>query len=82
MYPLLTDDADAITEAMDKAHLPVTRFGYPQWPAMDASAYPVAGQLARQVLAFPCHQELNAAELAQLIDGVRGIVMANARRAA
>lgn len=82
MYPLVVDDADTVAAAISAAGLPLTRFGYPQWPGMDASTCAVAAGLARSVLAFPCHQELAPHELAKLADGVRAFIQAQRRRAA
>jgi dTDP-4-amino-4,6-dideoxygalactose transaminase len=82
MYPVLVDNADAAARALGAAGLPVTRFGYPQWPGLDPAACPIAARLARHVLAFPCHQELTAHELARLADGARAVLQQQGRRAA
>lgn len=60
MYPLLIDDADAVFIRLHRAGVPVTRFA----AGTDASACANSVYLQRHVLAFPCHQELDAAELA------------------
>jgi dTDP-4-amino-4,6-dideoxygalactose transaminase len=82
MYPVLVDDADAAARALGLAGLPVTRFGYPQWPGMDPATCMVSARLARHVLAFPCHQELTARELARLAEGARTVLEQHGRRAA
>lgn len=71
MYPLVVDDADRVSLALQAGGLPHTRFGYPRWPAMDPATCPVAARLSRSVIALPCHQELTTEELYRLADGVR-----------
>lgn len=82
MFPLLVEEADAAAQAFGAAGLPLTRFGYPQWPVMDPTTCSVSARLARQVLAFPCHQELSDKEVAQLASCLRTTLLASERQAA
>jgi dTDP-4-amino-4,6-dideoxygalactose transaminase len=70
MFPLVVDDADAVFARLHRAGVPVTRFA----EGTDASACANSAWLQRHVLAFPCHQELRADELAWLIAQVRAAV--------
>ncbi|MFK3739414.1 DegT/DnrJ/EryC1/StrS family aminotransferase [Massilia sp. TN1-12] len=66
LFPLWFDDAadaDAAFARVRRAGLPVVRFAETLWPGVDAARCPGSVRLSRQVLAFPCHQELDAAEL-------------------
>lgn len=66
LFPLLFDSAagaDAAFARVRAAGLPVVRFAETLWPGVDAARCQHSVRLARQVLAFPCHQELGAAEL-------------------
>lgn len=62
LFPLFVDDADAVFERVRHAGVPVVRFAERLWPDMDETRCPNSVRLSRQVLSFPCHQELGAAE--------------------
>ncbi|MGZ8288006.1 MAG: aminotransferase class I/II-fold pyridoxal phosphate-dependent enzyme [Telluria sp.] len=62
--PVVVDDPDALFPALKMAGVPIIRFAESLWPGVDAALCPVSAALSRQVLAFPCHQELTDAELA------------------
>jgi len=62
LFPLLVDDADAVFARIRQRGLPVVRFADTLWPGVDAGRCPDSAYLSRHVLAFPCHQELSAAE--------------------
>ena len=70
MFPLIVDDADAVFARLHLAGVPVTRFA----EGTDASACSNSARLQRHVLAFPCHQELLAEELAWIIAQIRAAV--------
>lgn len=75
-FPLLVEDPEPVFEALHAAGVPVVRFAQQRWPGMDPAAFPDSAALARQVLAFPCHQELRPDELAWMAGQVRAAVMA------
>jgi perosamine synthetase len=82
MYPLVVEDADVVAAAIGSAGLPLTRFGFPQWPGMESATCSNAAYLSRHVLAFPCHQELNQREVELLAERVRQCILSASARAA
>lgn len=62
-FPLLCDDPEALFMRLQQAGVPLVRFAWQRWPAMDAGTCEASSMLARSVLALPCHQELRADEL-------------------
>lgn len=71
MFPLIVDDADAVFARLHKEGVPLTRFAEKLWDGVDASVCANSVHLSRHVLAFPCHQELRADELAWMIARIR-----------
>lgn len=67
LFPLWVDDADAAFARVRQAGLPVVRFAETLWSGMDPARCPDSVRLSRQVLSFPCHQELDKAELEWMI---------------
>jgi dTDP-4-amino-4,6-dideoxygalactose transaminase len=71
MFPLLVDRPQAVFEALQRAGVPMTRFGAALWPGVDASVCANSADLGRRLIAFPCHQALDDAERAWLHAQVR-----------
>ncbi|NIA53204.1 aminotransferase class I/II-fold pyridoxal phosphate-dependent enzyme [Massilia sp. TW-1] len=71
MFPLLVDRPQAVAEALQRAGVPMTRFGATLWPGVDASVCANSADLGRRLIAFPCHQALTDAERAWLHAQVR-----------
>ena len=71
MFPLVVDDADAVFARLHREGVPLTRFADTLWNGVDAEVCANAVFLSRHVLAFPCHQELRADELAWMIARIR-----------
>jgi len=71
MFPLLVDQPQAVSEALQRARVPMTRFGATLWPGIDASVCANSVDLGRRVIAFPCHQALDDAERAWLHGQIR-----------
>ncbi|WP_075794055.1 aminotransferase class I/II-fold pyridoxal phosphate-dependent enzyme [Massilia putida] len=71
MFPLLVDRPQAVFETLQRAGVPMTRFGAALWPGVDASVCPNSADLGRHLIAFPCHQALDDAERAWLHAQVR-----------
>jgi dTDP-4-amino-4,6-dideoxygalactose transaminase len=67
VYPLLADDAPALSARLSAAGVPVVGFGRPLWPGVDAGVCPNAARLSAKVLSLPCHQELREQELDWMI---------------
>jgi dTDP-4-amino-4,6-dideoxygalactose transaminase len=49
----------------------MVRFGATLWPGVDETVCANSVALGRRLIAFPCHQELSAAELAWLSATIR-----------
>ncbi|WP_322402081.1 aminotransferase class I/II-fold pyridoxal phosphate-dependent enzyme [Massilia luteola] len=71
MFPLLVDRPQPVFEALQRAGVPMTRFGASLWPGVDASVCANSVDLGRRLIAFPCHQALDDAERAWLHAQVR-----------
>jgi perosamine synthetase len=71
MFPLLVDRPQAVFEALQRAGVPMTRFGATLWPGVDASVCANSADLGRRLIAFPCHQALDDDERAWLHAQVR-----------
>jgi dTDP-4-amino-4,6-dideoxygalactose transaminase len=71
MFPLLVDRPQAVFDALQRAGVPMTRFGATLWPGVDASVCANSADLGRRLIAFPCHQALDDAERAWLHAQVR-----------
>ena len=71
VFPMLADDPEPLFARLKAAGVPVVRFGWPLWPGVDEGVCPVSARLSRQVLSFPCHQELRAQELDWMIGAIR-----------
>lgn len=76
VFPLLADDPEALAARLKTLGVPLTRFGMPQWPGVDAGTCANSAMLARHVLALPCHQELIESEIAWLAARLREAVTA------
>jgi dTDP-4-amino-4,6-dideoxygalactose transaminase len=71
MFPLLVDRPQAVFDALQRAGVPMTRFGATLWPGVDASVCANSADLGRRLIAFPCHQALDDGERAWLHAQVR-----------
>jgi hypothetical protein len=71
MFPLLVDRPQAVADALQRAGVPMTRFGAMLWPGVDASVCANSADLGRHLIAFPCHQALDDDERAWLHAQVR-----------
>ncbi|THC41687.1 DegT/DnrJ/EryC1/StrS family aminotransferase [Massilia sp. Mn16-1_5] len=76
VFPLLADDPDALFARLKTRGVPLTRFGTPPWPGVDASTCANSARLATHVLALPCHQELTEVEMSWLAASLREAVTA------
>jgi hypothetical protein len=71
MFPLLVDRPQAVFDTLQRAGVPMTRFGATLWPGVDASVCANSADLGRRLIAFPCHQALDDAERTWLHAQVR-----------
>jgi hypothetical protein len=71
-----------VADALQRAGVPMTRFGAMLWPGVDASVCGSSADLGRHLIAFPCHQALDDGERAWLHAQVRQALVACAKVAA
>lgn len=71
MFPLLVDRPQAVAEALQRAGVPITRFGAALWEGVDAGVCAASVELGQHLIALPCHQALADAERAWLHAQVR-----------
>jgi perosamine synthetase len=71
VFPLLVDHAERAAEFLQRAGMPMVRFGAVLWPGVDAGVCASSAALGRHLLAFPCHQELDEKERAWMHATVR-----------
>jgi perosamine synthetase len=70
LFPLQVDDADAVFVRLRQAGVPLVRFAETLWAGVDAERCANSIALSRHILSFPCHQELDDAELDWMIDSI------------
>ena len=75
VFPLLADEPERLFSRLQARGVPLTRFGTPPWPGVDAATCANSALLARHVLALPCHQELTEREIAWLAARLREAVL-------
>jgi hypothetical protein len=76
-FPLLVDAPEAVFAALHAAGVPIVRFAEQRWPGMDPALCAASADLSRRVLAFPCHQELLAGELAWMAREIKQALLAH-----
>jgi perosamine synthetase len=76
LFPLLVDAPEPLFQRLHQAGVPMTRFAEQLWPGVDAGVCANSVHLSRHVLAFPCHQELEAAELDWMIVTIQEALLA------
>jgi perosamine synthetase len=70
-FPLVIDEPERVFALLKQAGVPIIRFGETLWPGVSESTCPNSAEFSRKVFQFPCHQELNQAELEWMIDTIR-----------
>jgi dTDP-4-amino-4,6-dideoxygalactose transaminase len=75
VFPLLADEPERLFARLHARGVPLTRFGTPPWPSVDAATCANSAMLAQHVLALPCHQELTEREIAWLAARLREAVL-------
>jgi dTDP-4-amino-4,6-dideoxygalactose transaminase len=76
MFPIVADEPRALFERLHAAGLPMTHFGLEHDACLAATGCASSAQLGRGVLAFPCHQDLSAAERAWMQAQIRAALLA------
>jgi dTDP-4-amino-4,6-dideoxygalactose transaminase len=64
VFPMIVERPEELSTQLQAAGVPMVRFGATLWSGVDASVCANSAMLGRQLIAFPCHQELSTAELA------------------
>lgn len=72
LFALLVDDADVLAARLGAAGVPLVRFADTLWDGVGPHTCANSAMLSRQVLAFPCHAELDDAELAWIVAQLTG----------
>ncbi len=70
-YPLVVYDEQSVFPRLKHAGVPIFR-----WELANRDACPTSASYARDLLQFPCHQELTNMEVAWMIDEIRRAVVA------
>jgi perosamine synthetase len=78
VFPLLVEQPEAVFASLHDAGVPMVRFGATLWPGVDTNVCANSITLGRQLIAFPCHQELNDAERGWMTAAIRRAVGAAA----
>lgn len=78
VFPILVERAEALFDVLHAARVPMVRFGAVLWPGVDEGTCANSVELGRRLIAFPCHQELDAAELSRMIAAIRAALEATA----
>ena len=76
VFPLLVDAPEAVFGVLKQKGVPIIRFGEFRWEGVDASVCPVAADLSRRLLQFPCHQSLTGEELDWMIAAIASALAA------
>lgn len=71
VFPLLVDNSQKIFPILKHKGVPIIRFGEYLWHGVDESVCPVSMNLSRNLLQFPCHQELKPEEKEWMIAEIR-----------
>lgn len=71
VFPLLVDDSQKIFPILKHRGVPIVRFGEYLWHGIDESVCSISMNLSRNLLQFPCHQELKYEEKEWMIAQIR-----------
>jgi dTDP-4-amino-4,6-dideoxygalactose transaminase len=74
MFPVRLRNPDRVYFGLKRDAVPVLRFSEDHWPGVDASVCPVAASLAKEVVQFPCHQEMRLSELDWIVSRLRSML--------
>ncbi len=74
MFPLWVDNLAEVFGNLEDRAVPMQRFGQFPWQHQDERVFGVTARLSRELVQFPCHQDLWEDEIAGLVDRVRGVV--------
>lgn len=75
VLPVLVDAPEIVFPALKRAGVPVVRFAEFLWDGVDDQVCPVTADLSRRLMQFPCHQELESAELQWMIAKIKEVLL-------
>ncbi len=70
MFPLWIDDLPEAFPRLEDAAVPTQRFGQFLWPGIDQTVCPVSASLSHYSVQLPCHQNLDDADIEQIVSTV------------
>jgi dTDP-4-amino-4,6-dideoxygalactose transaminase len=76
MFPIVAERPDQLFARLHAAGLPMTHFGLAHDACLATTGCADSARLARHVLAFPCHQDLSAAERSWMSAQIRAALIA------
>jgi len=74
MFPLYIDNLDKYFPAFEDAALPMQRFAQFLWAGVDEKICPITADYSRNVILFPCHQELSQQDIEWMENTIRKIL--------
>ena len=74
MLPVYIENLKEYFPAFETAAIPMQRFAQFLWPDMKADICPVTADYSKNVILFPCHQELSQQDMLWLASTVRNIL--------
>ncbi len=75
VFPLQTDNPQAVFALLKKQGVPIIRFGEFLWPGVDASVCAASVDLSRRVMSFSCHQGLRTEEIDWMISKIKDALL-------
>lgn len=74
MVPVRFTGAETVHRRLLARRIPMQRYGETPWPGLDRALCPVSDGFARELIQFPCHQDLRPAEIDRLAEEIRAAV--------
>jgi len=74
MLPVYIENLEKYFPAFEDAAIPMQRFAQFLWPDVTAETCPVSADYSKNVILFPCHQELSQQDIQWLASTVRHIL--------
>jgi dTDP-4-amino-4,6-dideoxygalactose transaminase len=71
MAPVWVDDLERLHPVWLEKRIPMQRFAEFLWPTMPADACSTARAMSRHLVQFPCHQDLEPAQIQTIVETIR-----------
>lgn len=75
VFPLLVDNSQKVFPILKHRGVPIIRFGEYLWRGVDETVCSISMNLSRNLLQFPCHQELKSEEKEWMIAQIREVFL-------